>query len=225
MAASPHMHRITLVCSAHRENGPCNAGELLKIIQAIEPEVIFEEMRPSELESARVQARNSHLEAQALARYREFKAFRRVPVDRYEIPVSLLQNLKRAFDSVFDYVEQESKEYQLLNERNDECVRQHGFDYLNSDACDSVMTRLSEIEDMTIKEAGNPSLVRWLDIWRDLNLNREREMVRVIHEYCGGNAFDTGVFIVGAAHKMGIIKEIQRYSGSVETLIDWKFRP
>jgi len=34
------MHKITLVASAHRESGLCNAEELLKILRAIEPDVI-----------------------------------------------------------------------------------------------------------------------------------------------------------------------------------------
>jgi hypothetical protein len=45
------MHKITLVCSIHRENGLCNAEELLKILRTIEPEVVFEEMRPSDFAS------------------------------------------------------------------------------------------------------------------------------------------------------------------------------
>ena len=45
------MHKITLVCSSHHEHGHCNAGELLKILQEIEPEVFFEEIRPSDFDS------------------------------------------------------------------------------------------------------------------------------------------------------------------------------
>jgi hypothetical protein len=44
------MHKITLVCSAHRQNALCNAEELLRILRAIEPETIFEELRPSEFD-------------------------------------------------------------------------------------------------------------------------------------------------------------------------------
>jgi len=42
------MPRITLICSGHRENGLCNAAELLRILLAIEPAAIFDERRPSE---------------------------------------------------------------------------------------------------------------------------------------------------------------------------------
>ena len=35
------MRKITLVCSSHREKGLCNAQELLRILRAIDPEVIL----------------------------------------------------------------------------------------------------------------------------------------------------------------------------------------
>src|SRR4051812_17470685 len=100
------MHRITLVCSAHRENGLCNAGELLKILRVIDPEAVFEEIRPSDLDSYYKHGTKWNLEAQALTRYREFKSFQRVPVDRYDMPEKLIAEIKREFDCVFDCLEQ-----------------------------------------------------------------------------------------------------------------------
>jgi hypothetical protein len=108
------MHKITLVCSPHRENGFCNAEELLKILRAIEPETVFEEVRPSDFDSYCKHGRS--LEAQAITRYREFKSFRRVPVDQYDIPENRIAELKREFDGVLDYVEQTSREYGVLNQ-------------------------------------------------------------------------------------------------------------
>lgn len=38
------MHNIHLVCTFHSETGKCNADELYKIIEVINPDVIFEEL-------------------------------------------------------------------------------------------------------------------------------------------------------------------------------------
>jgi len=38
------MYNITLVCTAHKPLGNCNSEELYKIIEKINPEVIFEEI-------------------------------------------------------------------------------------------------------------------------------------------------------------------------------------
>ena len=37
------MYNITLISTEHRESGKCNSDELRKIIESIDPEVIFEE--------------------------------------------------------------------------------------------------------------------------------------------------------------------------------------
>jgi hypothetical protein len=218
------MRKVTLVCSAHREHGLCNAGELLKILGAIEPEAIFEEIRPADFDCYCKHGTNSSLEAQAIARYvDEFKPLRRVPVDRYDLPERPIAEIKGELDSVFDYVEQTSREYQLLIDENDRSVRQYGFGYLNSVDCATLRARLSEMEDKTINETGDQALIRRLESWRRLMQRREREMVGVIYEYCRENVFERGVFLVGAAHKMGIVKEIEEYARAEADLINWNF--
>ena len=37
------MHNVTLISTEHRENGKCNPDELHKILESINPNVIFEE--------------------------------------------------------------------------------------------------------------------------------------------------------------------------------------
>ena len=216
------MRKITLVCSSHRESGSCNAGELLNILRAVEPEVVFEEIRPSDFDSYCKNGIGSSLEAKAITRYLAFKSFRRVPVDRYDIPDSLLAVFKSEVDCVFDYVEQESREYQLLNEENAESVYQQGFRYLNSVAFTTAMTRIAEIEDEIIDESGDRGLTRALERWRHVIHQRETAMVGSIYEYCRENVFNTGLFLVGAAHKTPIVKAIERYA-SAEGDLDWKF--
>ena len=39
--------KIAIVCSVHREIGRCNAFELLKVLQELKPDVMFEEVAPT----------------------------------------------------------------------------------------------------------------------------------------------------------------------------------
>src|SRR2546422_11181951 len=118
------MHKITLVALAHRESGLCNAEELLKILRAIEPDTIFEESRPSELDSYRP------LEIRAITKYRDSKVFQRVPVDRYDIPANFVAETQR----VFDCAKQTRQENLVINEEDYTIVYRHGFEYINNSA-------------------------------------------------------------------------------------------
>jgi len=207
------MHKITLVASAHRESGLCNAEELLKILRAIEPDTIFEESRPSELDSYRP------LEVRAITKYRDSKVFQRVPVDRYDIPANFVAETQR----VFDCVKQTSQEYLVLNEEHHDSVYRYGFEYLNSSACATMMARLSEIEEKTIIGTRDAELIRGLERWRDAIQRREREMIGNIYEYCRENVFDTGVLLVGAAHKTAIVKDIKKHASTKAVLVNWNF--
>jgi hypothetical protein len=214
------MRKITLICSAHRQNGLCNSEELLKILRELEPEVAFGEWRPSEFD---VYYQRGTLEAHAITKYREFKPFQAVPVDRFDMSDRQLAKFKRELDFVLDYVAHASQEYQILEEENDHNVRQHGFRYLNSADFARRRARMSEIESGVIGGANNQELLGVLATWRDFTDRREVGMVNNIYEYCRQNSFVTGVFLLGAAHKTDIVKKIGRHNGKEPDLIEWSF--
>ena len=211
------MPEITLVCSAHRENGLCNAAQLLKLLQRLTPDVLFEETSLAGRDAA------WSLEAKAIARYREYRTLHRVPVDRYVVPAKLLAALRAETDRVFDCVEQTSEEYLSLKDENDRNVHMYGFQYLNSPAFAAMAARLSEIEETTISRTCDQRLIRGLEEWRRVTQSREHNMVRNIYDYCRENVFRTAVLLVGAAHKPGIIREIARHAGPEARRIAWKF--
>jgi hypothetical protein len=207
------MRKITLVCSSHRENGTCNAQELLRLFRAIDPEVIFGEVPQSDVNFYNPRS----LEGEAVTRFLTFKSFQRVPVDRYDMP----PNFRALTDSVLDFVEQTSHEYRLLQDQRDNAAQMNGFTYLNSAAFAQVMTQMAAIEDETINSDGNPELVSALATWRQVIQGREKTMVENIYRYCRENSFDTGVFLVGAAHRSGIVKAIEELSHADADLIEW----
>jgi hypothetical protein len=46
------MYNITLVCTHHSEFGECNSDELYKIIELVQPNVIFEELNQDLFDSS-----------------------------------------------------------------------------------------------------------------------------------------------------------------------------
>jgi len=83
------------------------------------------------------------------------------------------------------------------------------------------MARMAEIEDETINREGNPELVRALATWRQVIQGREKAMVENIYRYCRENIFETGVFLVGAAHRSGIVKAIEEAPHPEADLLEW----
>src|SRR5262249_55822863 len=151
----------------------------------------------------------------AITKYRESKLFQRVPVDRYDMPENLFAETQR----VFDCVAQTSQEYLTLTEEHDSRVYRYGFKYLNSVACATMMARLSEIEEKTIIGTRDQRLIRGLEEWRQAIRRRELAMIGNIYEYCRENVFDIGVFVVGAAHKTAIVKEVEKNASTEAVLI------
>ena len=114
------MRNLTIVFTGHRENGLCNAEELLKILKSIEPEVIFEEFRLSDFD---ILYERGNVEARAIKKYQEFKSFQQISVDRINTP----ETFRVEIDKVFDYVERASQDYRELKLVETENARQHGF--------------------------------------------------------------------------------------------------
>lgn len=204
------MHTITLVCSIHNPNGKCNVEQLAGILQAIGPDVVFQEVGPLD---------DWSLEAQAVRTYREFKlSCQSVHVDENKALSDAAEN-RRFLDFGFDYVAENSDEYRQLEIENRLRTYHDGFGYLNSIECAKARARMSEIEDELMEGRAGEAL-QW---WRQLMHRREIEMTRNIYAHCRKTAFDTGVFLVGASHKTGIAKQIENFNGREPDLIVWNF--
>ena len=216
------MRKITLICSTHNEHGRCTGEALLDILRIIRPQVAFVEVRPADFDAYKRGALPI-LESRVITRYRQFDPCQEVPVDRYEIRADLFPRMKAEVDEVINYVGQSSEEYRQLDEEHAKSMAEGGFGYLNSAGFAAREAMMSEIEDTTIARTRNPDAIRVLERWRQHHRSREAGMVASIYEHGKANAFDTGVFLVGAAHKTGIVREIGNRTSTEPPLIDWVF--
>jgi hypothetical protein len=195
------VRELIVVCSVHRERGSCNAGTLLHLLQHLAPSIIFAESKPAEL------ALPQSVEGGALRAYVAHHQCRVVPVDDVEVPPDHLATLAAELAPVFRYVEQASDDYRALKDLGDHDSFMYGFEYLNSRAFAALNARLEGIEDQVIGQSLNEPLIRALKEWRLLHELREQGMVSNIYRYSREMAFDRGVFLVGAAHKHGVLKK------------------
>jgi len=214
------MREIILICSVHEDVGLCNVAQLVEILKGIEPEVVFEERNPDKLYPT-----PGSLEVRALSAYGEVHLFRRIPVDHYNVSDLNIQKLLVEMNRAKAYLEYASPDYRELEKIEGDNTSQYGFEYLNSDLFGRLRAKLREVEDNVLSQASNPQLFRGLDNWRNFGQRREVEMVRNIYEYARKNDFSRAAFLIGANHKHGVLKEIQKLIAMEPALIQWVIFP
>ena len=211
------MGRITLVCTVHSEMGLCNENELIRILEAVGPDVIFEEIHPSDFDSYYRDKSKHTLETRTVGRYLKVRPARQVPVDDFVIP----EGFPRDMGILFDYVESNNIEYRALVAERDQKTYHLGFRYLNSPEFETLSKRSRESFEKAIALSGSDGLKKILSTWNDLLRRREDSMLANIYDFSRKNLFTEGVFLVGAAHMSSIVEDIQSRMKTEANLVDW----
>lgn len=206
-----HVGLITLVCTAHTAAGQCNEQELLRILGAVRPEVVFEEIRPGDFNKI------CTLETRAVRRYAETGSVTEVPVDSYTIPDSLDRDLKAMWDCV-----ESIYEYRAVVEEMQRQKYEGGFPLMNSPAFEALSVRSTELLDWAIRISCDDDLERTLSAWKGLNDGRDEAMLNNIYEYCRKTPFARGAFLVGVGHLSSILKRVEERSKAEPSVATWK---
>jgi len=211
--------RITLICTAHRESGNCNVQELAKILQAAGPEVIFEEIRPTDHESLYADVSRHTVEMHAIREYLKSNKCRQVPVDDYEMP----DDFGAYMHALDDFVGSNSIPYR---ETMDEMSRKKfelGFGYLNSLEFISSFKESERIYKETILNYGNDLAKSKLSQWDEQIRKRDSSMLENIHSFCQQSDFKEGVFLVGAGHMSSIMVGIEQRTKNPTNFVTWRY--
>jgi len=123
------MYNITLLFTFHGELGNCNTDELLKIIESISPDVIFEELSPALF----YRSYNGNQfpceppEIKSIKRYIQNHSIQHVPVDIDENQSLSTRDIKYMFDAFQKY-----DVYRKLEDERYKMTEQYGYAFLNS---------------------------------------------------------------------------------------------
>jgi hypothetical protein len=170
------MYDITLIGTYHKAKGICNVVELYKIIDAINPEIIFEELPPSYFNSYYIDKINSKLESDAINKYLENHQIEHIPIDYDNVPPI-------SFFSSDQYmhgrIERHSYTYRNLIDANSLYVERFGFKYLNSIDCMNLYKKLDEEIEETLKIFNDTELFQIRKSWNEFNERRENEMIKI----------------------------------------------
>ncbi len=229
------MYNITLIGTIHSENGKCNHNELYKILEYINPKVIFDEL-PSKYsdiyfsELFEIYCANSillnlnthtePLEVKTIKKYKQNYKVKILPVD-----IDLTSKLSKfqkeilyMFSTFF-----KNEDYNKLNNEKDFLIAKEGFSYLNSDVFLSFLNRKEILEKNIIEsEIEKERLIEIYKLFHAEQIdNRENEMLQNIYNYSKENPYSQAVFLIGAEHKKSIMLKIIEYEKLSKTKLNW----
>lgn len=206
------MHQITFVSTIHEEIGKCNADELYKIIEKLNPEVIFLEAVDetySEYEHylfSTFGVYHKKLEISAIQKYDSNNCFEYVPV--------CANGLSDAFHRKKKIVCQ-NRELQKLIDNFIFLAAGHGFKFLNSLKCMDLQEEMRVLESRILNNSDMDKIVK-----ADIEAY-EDPMLQNIYSYCNNNHFGSAIFMCGVAHRKSIIEKIEKYKTREQVNLIW----
>ena len=228
------MHNITLIGSVHSEIGKCNSDELYKILEFINPEVIFGELSSNLFDIINSDLFdnmycNLHnrilfpnppevpLELKCMKKYLQNHNIKYIPVN-IDVNPNLSESEKEmfaTFNKEDDYKKLEQEQYLL--------TKQYGFDYLNSDKHLDLSEQMKNIEKNIVKsEIHKNRLPHIYKLFRKKYLDiPENAMLLNIYNYSKENQYNQAVFLIGAGHRKSIMQKIIEYEKVSEIKLNW----
>ena len=211
------MQNITIVFSSHLAIGKCNPSELYKIIESINPEVIFEELSVDFF--YKVYKEGSTPKSNEVIAIREY-------LKKYPIKHIPVDTLKKDFNKLFDGYEiiaKRNPEYiNLLNKQLAQ-IKENGYAFLNSSKFDELIKKMQFIEQSVLLKINDQELSKQYDYEKNLHNNRDFVMLRNIYDYSKLNSYKEAMFVCGAEHKKSMVKKISDFERKEEIEINWKY--
>ena len=208
------MQTINLISTLHEEKGNCNAEELCKIIEKLNPDVIFLEALESTyseydmLRFSEFGIYHNKMEIKALQHYSQIASFDYVPV--------LDDGLTDAFDNKFNLVCIDH-EFQTIVDNYNSLAICNGFKFINSKESTNLQDEMRKFENHYF----NGSEIE-IEFNKSIEIY-ENAMIANIYYYCKKNHFNNAIFLCGVAHRKSIIEKIEKFQSNEEIKINWKF--
>lgn len=229
------MYNITLVGTIHSESGQCNSDELYKILEGINPEVIFDELPVHFAEmyfsdSFELYCANKSLqihpaptvplEVKCIKKYMQNHSIEIVPVD-IDIRKKMTKH-QQEFFSLFQIFFR-NEEYIKLDAEKDALIASEDFRFLNSDKFSAFLEKKEVMEKSLIESDSQRE--RLLEIYKLFHAencdNRENEMLKNIYNYSKANPYNQAVFFVGAQHKKSLMGKIEAFEKDSGVKLNW----
>ncbi len=190
---------------------------MYKIIEELQPEVIFEELSYDGFGIIYSQSYQPQtVEAITIKQYLQKYPIKHFPVDNYTInETDLLSDAQVIWDSSTEYQDIWNQKLLMLNQK--------GYNFINSNECTEILRRINNIEVTVLTEINNVKLLNEHKAEKALHHKRENEMLRNIYNYSKQYPFDKALFICGVEHRQPIRQKIKEYAAKENLNLKWTF--
>jgi hypothetical protein len=216
------MQKVIIISTEHVESGKCNSYELLKILESIKPEVIFEEEPNDDQYHNYYSDQNSFksLEIQTIIKYKQNHNVVNIPIDK---PINEFASLYLldCFTKIFKRFHDHNNlvgEHCYLRDNN-------GFIYLNSKECSELNEKKILIENQILSKSG-PAKDELVTLYNQFHREvdaRETKMIENIWEFSKSKKYEKAVFFLGCAHRESLRKKLLKHEILNNSQMTWAF--
>lgn len=210
------MNIVYILSSFHIEYGKCNSIELFKIIEQLQPDVIFEELSIDVFNLIYSEGyMPMSLEAITVKNYLKNYHIQHIPVDTYDF------NEKDLFID-FEIVLNRSLEYTEMFKYQALMIFRYGYDFLNSTDCDELIDKMRMTEEKVLADINDIKLINQYKSEQIVHNKREDIIIQNIYNYSDQHPFKKAVLICGVEHRKSIMEKIEENKMKVVTQLNWK---
>lgn len=213
---------VTLISTRHENLGQCNSQILFEILEEIRPDVIFEEKPPLDFEKYYLEQSRKSLETQAIITYLASNSAHHIPVDSNNLPSEFFfREHKNVYRRIEGLAGIDGFNYRNACDQSTRHAAAYGFKYLNSEHCITNNDRIREAIEFGLKKLDNQRFFKIENEWLMINDRREDEMLENIYKFSKSHKYNTGVFLLGAAHRKSIIRKIENCEHRDDPRLNW----
>lgn len=213
------MSKISVVFTVHEECGLANVSELCAILERLRPEDIFLETPAEAFDQFFGACTRSNLESLSVRQYKQNKRVELVPID---LPTPN-DRFFRDYEYLQRRIEESSPDFRRLRLWYSNYVCDYGFAYLNSEHCSKMWSDIYADMRASVFAINDIRISEIFELWNSVINQRENEMMSNINRHYVENSFETGVFLIGAAHRQSIIAKSEGAASIHQKSIQWDF--
>ena len=216
------MHNVTVIFTRHDAIGNCNSIELLRIMESIIPEVVFEELPYSVFEEVYIKQSRTTLESDAVKMYSEKSDVEHIPVDTFVCPVYYHSNLNHLLDSIGKNMNKSARLKTAVNQLVHH-TNKGGFGFLNSAQNDVILEDITEQENHLLAGLVDDELDHMALLRREVDSKREDAIIGNIYKYSEQRDFHQAILFIGSGHRKSIKSKLEQIGIREEVEIKWHF--